>query len=188
MEAIRWKDNALFLLDQTRLPEGEYWVRYTDAAEVAAAIRTMVVRGAPAIGIAAAFGYCLAALRGQDLTAARDILAASRPTAVNLFWALDRMERVAKACGGDPEALIREAIAIHREDVEMNHTMSRLGSAVVPAHARILTHCNAGAIATGGYGTVLGVVRTAHAQGKVEMVYCDETRPLLQAPGSPPGN
>lgn len=114
---------------------------------------------------------------------AEQVLAASRPTAVNLFWALRRMADCLKANGSTPEAidvLIREAQAIHEEDVEMNRTLGDFGAAVVPAHARILTHCNAGSLATGGYGTALGVVRSAFSQGKVDMVYADETRPLLQ--------
>ena len=180
MDAILWQGDSLALLDQTRLPADEFWLTYTDFRQVAQAIRTMVVRGAPAIGVAAAYGFCLAALEGADLKQAEALLAASRPTAVNLFWALERMERRAAACGGDPAALIAEAEAIHREDVEMNHAMGRFGAEVVPRNARILTHCNAGALATGGYGTALGVIRAAHEQGKVEMVYADETRPLLQ--------
>lgn len=180
MDAIRWKGNALSLLDQTRLPVEEVWLDYTDYRPVADAIRTMVVRGAPAIGVTAAYAYCLAALAGEDLDQARTVLAASRPTAVNLFWALDRMARRAAACGGNPQALIAEAVAIHAEDVDMCKAIGLHGAAVVPEHARILTHCNAGALATGGYGTALGVIRAAHAQGKVEMVYADETRPLLQ--------
>ena len=180
MDAIRWKGNTLSLLDQTRLPVEEVWLDYTDYRPVADAIRTMVVRGAPAIGVTAAYAYCLAALAGEDLDQARTVLAASRPTAVNLFWALDRMARRAAACGGDPQALIAEAVAIHAEDVDMCKAIGLHGAAVVPEHARILTHCNAGALATGGYGTALGVIRAAHAQGKVEMVYADETRPLLQ--------
>ena len=180
MDAIRWKGNALSLLDQTRLPVEEVWLDYTDYRPVAVAIRTMVVRGAPAIGVTAAYAYCLAALAGEDLDQARAVLAASRPTAVNLFWALDRMANRAEDCGGDPQALIKEAVAIHAEDVEMCKAIGLHGAAVVPEHARILTHCNAGALATGGYGTALGVIRAAHAHGKVEMVYADETRPLLQ--------
>ncbi len=180
MEAIRWRDGALYLLDQTRLPGEEVWLRYTDSRGVAEAIRTLTVRGAPAIGIAAAYAYALAAANGEDLGQAKEVLAASRPTAVNLFRALDRMEKCALACGGDPAVLLEEAKAVHREDVEMNRTIGELGRQVVPSLARILTHCNAGAIATGGYGTVLGVVRSAHATGRVHMVYCDETRPLLQ--------
>ena len=190
MDAIRWEGNTLYLLDQTRLPVQEDWIAYTDFRAVARAITDMVVRGAPAIGITAAYAYCLAALEFRntpDFAAAMDqaeqVLAASRPTAVNLFWALRRMADCLKANGSTPEAidvLIREAQAIHEEDVEMNRTLGDFGAAVVPAHARILTHCNAGSLATGGYGTALGVVRSAFNQGKVDMVYADETRPLLQ--------
>ena len=180
MDAIRWEGKTLYLLDQTKLPVEEIWLPYTDYRPVADAIRTMVVRGAPAIGVTAAYAYCLAALAGEDLKQAKAVLAASRPTAVNLFWALDRMERKAGDCGGHPETLIAEAVAIHQEDVAMCKAMGLYGASVVPDHAHILTHCNAGALATGGYGTALGVIRAAHEQGKVEMVYADETRPLLQ--------
>ncbi len=180
MDAVRWQGNTLYLLDQTKLPVTEEWLAYTDYRKVAHAITTMVVRGAPAIGVSAAYAYCLAALEGADLDEAKAVLAASRPTAVNLFWALDRMARKAAACGGDPAALVEEAVAIHREDVAMCKAMGAHGAQVVPDHARILTHCNAGALATGGYGTALGVIRAAHEQGKVDMVYADETRPLLQ--------
>ena len=192
MDAIRWQGNSLALLDQTRLPVEEVWNTYTDYRKVADAIRRLVVRGAPAIGVAAAYALCLAAMeyKGQNpeefqksMAAASAELAASRPTAVNLFWALDRMGLALGAVGCGAEALpilIREAEAIHREDVAMNRAIGAAGAAIVPHGARILTHCNAGAIATGGYGTALGVVRSAFTQGKVEMVYCDETRPLLQ--------
>ena len=180
MDAIQWKGNTLYLLDQTKLPVEEVWLSYNNYRPVIDAIRTMVVRGAPAIGVTAAYAYCLAALEGADLKEAKEALAASRPTAVNLFWALERMANKANACGGDPETLIAEAVAIHQEDVAMCKAMGLYGAAVVPHHARILTHCNAGALATGGYGTALGVIRAAHEQGKVEMVYADETRPLLQ--------
>ena len=180
MDAIRWEGKTLYLLDQTKLPVEEIWLPYTDYRPVADAIRTMVVRGAPAIGVTAAYAYCLAALAGEDLKQAKTVLAASRPTAVNLFWALDRMERKADDCGDNPETLIAEAIAIHQEDVAMCKAMGLYGASVVPDHAHILTHCNAGALATGGYGTALGVIRAAHEQGKVDMVYADETRPLLQ--------
>lgn len=192
MDAIRWQGNSLALLDQTRLPVEEVWNTYTDYRKVADAIRRLVVRGAPAIGVAAAYALCLAAMeyKGQNpeefqksMAAASAELAASRPTAVNLFWALDRMGLALGAAGCGAEALpilIREAEAIHREDVVMNRAIGAAGAAIVPHGARILTHCNAGAIATGGYGTALGVVRSAFTQGKVEMVYCDETRPLLQ--------
>ena len=180
MDAIRWEGNTLYLLDQTKLPVEETWIPYTDYRPVADAICTMVVRGAPAIGVTAAYAYCLAALAGDKLDEAKAVLAASRPTAVNLFWALDRMARKAADCGRDPETLIAEAVAIHQEDVSMCKAIGLYGAAVVPDHARILTHCNAGALATGGFGTALGVIRAAHAQGKVSMVFADETRPLLQ--------
>ncbi len=187
MEAIRWQDNALLLLDQTKLPLEEVWTRHTSYTTVIPAIRALVVRGAPAIGVAAGYACCLAALEfhgrpdyPQRMEQARRELAASRPTAVNLFWALDRMARAFDACVGDPGALLEEAKAIHREDIEMNKAMGEFGAEVVPPNARILTHCNAGALATGGYGTALGVIRAAHSQGKVAMVYADETRPLLQ--------
>jgi methylthioribose-1-phosphate isomerase len=186
MEPIQWTGGTLRLLDQTKLPVEETWLTYTDHREVAKAIQTMVVRGAPAIGIAAAYAMVLAAQacegapdRREQLTQAKAVLAASRPTAVNLFWALDRMDRLVQADATLSE-LEAEAVAIHREDVQMNLNMGRFGAAVVPPHARILTHCNAGALATGGYGTALGVVRAAYEAGKVDMVYADETRPLLQ--------
>ena len=187
MEAIRWNHDALSLLDQTRLPLEERWLPCTDYRQVVRAIRTMVVRGAPAIGVAAAYATVLAAREGAGtpdfaafMARAREELASSRPTAVNLFWALDRMEACWRAWGPDLPRLEREAQAIHREDLEMNRAMGRFGAELVPQGARILTHCNAGALATGGYGTALGVIRAAHAQGKVDMVYADETRPLLQ--------
>ena len=192
MDAIRWQGDSLALLDQTKLPVEEIWNNYTDYRKVADAIRRLVVRGAPAIGVAAAYAMCLAAMELQaqspdafamGMSNASTELAASRPTAVNLFWALDRMGLAlgAAGCSGDAvPILVKEAQAIHREDVAMNRDIGKFGAEVVPCGARILTHCNAGAIATGGYGTALGVVRSAFAQGKVEMVYCDETRPLLQ--------
>ena len=186
MEAIRFEADTLYLLDQTRLPSSEVWLSYTDYRPVIGAIRDMIVRGAPAIGCTAAYAMVLAAKEfdGQpdylaQMTRASDALAASRPTAVNLFWALDRMKGLWQA-GASLEALRREAIAIHLEDIAMCRAMGDFGAELVPNHARILTHCNAGALATGGYGTALGVIRSAFAQGKVEMVYCDETRPLLQ--------
>ena len=192
MDAIRWQETSLALLDQTKLPTQEVWEDYTDYRKVADAIRRLVVRGAPAIGIAAAYAVCLAAMELRDLDThsfrqemdkAIKTLAASRPTAVNLFWALDRMKLTLSAAGGTPEdipVLVQEAEAIHREDIAMNRKIGQYGAELVPEGARILTHCNAGAIATGGYGTALGVVRAAHSAGRVSMVYCDETRPLLQ--------
>ena len=187
MEAIRWERNELYLLDQTRLPGSEYWLRYTNYRDAAQAIRTMVVRGAPAIGVAAAYAMVLAAQEYAgaadftgSMTQAKQTLAGSRPTAVNLFWALDRMERCWLTCGPDLLRLEEEARTIHLEDIQMNAALSKAGAELVPCQARILTHCNAGALATGGWGIALGVIRTAHAQGKVSMVYADETRPLLQ--------
>ena len=179
MDAIRWQGDRLALLDQTKLPVEEVWMTYTDYRQIAHAIKSMVVRGAPAIGVCAAYAYALAAMEGADMEQAKAVLAASRPTAVNLFWALDRMEQKYLQ-HTDVNGLIEEAVTIHREDIEMNRTMGSFGAGVVPEHARILTHCNAGSLATGGYGTALGVIRAAHAQGKVDMVYADETRPLLQ--------
>jgi methylthioribose-1-phosphate isomerase len=186
MEAIRMEENALCLLDQTKLPGQVVWNRYTRCAQVAEAIRTMVVRGAPAIGIAAAYAMVLAAKEWEgredypaQMTQADARLRASRPTAVNLFWALDRMKGLWQS-GASVERLRQEAEAIHREDVAMCQAMGDYGAELVPQGAGILTHCNAGALATGGYGTALGVIRSAYRQGKVNMVYCDETRPLLQ--------
>ena len=146
----------------------------------------MVVRGAPAIGITVAYAMVLAAQESAckgdfpaAMSQAKSVLAASRPTAVNLFWALERMERCWQTAGPDLPLLEEEARTIHREDIQMNEAMGKAGAELVPEGARILTHCNAGALATGGYGTALGVIRAAHAQGKVSMVYADETRPLV---------
>ena len=191
---VRWEGGRLVLLDQTCLPGEETERTYARWEDVAEAIRTLVVRGAPAIGVAAAFGLVLAARASRattvdallaDLEAASKGLAATRPTAVNLFWALDRMQRTARAARGPSlDALRRrleaEAEAILSEDLAANRAMGDHGAALVPAGARILTHCNAGALATAGYGTALGVVRSAHAQGKVALVWVDETRPVLQ--------
>ena len=180
MDAIRWEGNTLYLLDQTKLPVTEVWLPYTDYRPVADAIRTMVVRGAPAIGVTAAYAYCLAALAGEGLDEAKETLAASRPTAVNLFWALDRMERCWEASGPDLLRLEQEAQAIHREDLEMNRAMGRHGAELVPQGARILAHCNAGALAASRYGTALGPILLGQERGKKLRVFADETRPLLQ--------
>jgi len=193
---VRWAGDRMLLLDQTRLPAEEVTRECRRWEEVADAIRTLVVRGAPAIGVAAAFGVVLAARASAaatadgllaDLETAIKGLAATRPTAVNLFWALERMRRVAHelaARGAPPDALrarlAREAEAILAEDLAANRALGAHGAALVPPGARILTHCNAGALATAGYGTALGVIRTAHAQGKVALVWVDETRPVLQ--------
>ena len=194
IEPVRWAHDRLELLDQTVLPLREVVRPYTRWEDVADAIRTLVVRGAPAIGVAAAFGVALAARASRastfdalmaDLETAIKGLAATRPTAVNLFWALERMRRVAVTLAGQSvEAagarLLAEAEAIRREDIEANRAMGAHGAALVPDAARILTHCNAGALATAGYGTALGVIRAAHARGKVARVWVDETRPVLQ--------
>jgi methylthioribose-1-phosphate isomerase len=191
---VRWETDRLILLDQTVLPEREIERDYGSWQEVGAAIRTLVVRGAPAIGVAAAFGVVLAARASHaatfdgllaDLETAIKGLAATRPTAVNLFWALDRMRQATVASRALPldavrARLLAEAQAIRGEDIAANRAMGAHGAALVPPNARILTHCNAGALATAGYGTALGVVRAAHAQGKVALVWVDETRPVMQ--------
>ena len=191
---VRWSGDRLVLLDQTLLPSQEVERAYERWEDVADAIRSLVVRGAPAIGVAAAFGVALAAGQSRatgfddllaDLETASKGLAATRPTAVNLFWALDRMKRVALAARGRPldevrGRLLDEAQAIREEDIAANRAMGAHGAGLVPPNARILTHCNAGALATAGYGTALGVVRAAHEQGKVALVWVDETRPVMQ--------
>jgi methylthioribose-1-phosphate isomerase len=169
---IRLEQDAVVLLDQRRLPEEEVELRCSSAAEVADAIRALAVRGAPAIGIAAAYGYALAAARGEELDSAADVLAASRPTAVNLEWAL-REVRAAR----DPVARARE---LHAEEVERCRRMSEHAAALVGEGSSALTHCNTGALATGGVGTALGALREAWARGLLRRVFVDETRPLLQ--------
>lgn len=192
--AIRWQDDHLQLLDQRQLPEYEIYLSFTRAHELADAIRSMIVRGAPAIGITAAYGIALAALRKQDtsdwnqaLKGDFEGLAASRPTAVNLFWALQRMrERLHWLIGEGADGatiaqqLVQEAINIHKEDIAANLAMGELGANLIESNSQVYTHCNAGALATGGYGTALGVIRSAHKQGKVKQVYAGETRPWLQ--------
>lgn len=178
-------DSAALVLDQRKLPTVEEYLRFETVDEMARAIRDMVVRGAPAIGIAAAYGMVLAARIETDLARAAALLKAARPTAVNLAWAVDRMlacyRRLATRARVDRVALLAaEARAIHAEDVAANRRMGELGAARVPDGATILTHCNAGALATGGYGTALGVIRAARAAGKRVRVLADETRPFLQ--------
>jgi len=172
VETLRWHGDRLELLDQRKLPEQIVYVTCRTAAETATAIRDMVVRGAPAIGCAAAFGIVLDAKRNADLSQAHAALAASRPTAVNLFWALERMRGAANC-----EA---EAVAIFAEDLAANRAMGAYGAALVPEGARIMTHCNAGALATAGHGTALGVIRSARDAGKRVSVIANETRPYLQ--------
>ena len=195
VKAIEWRDGKLGLLDQRVLPREESWLTYDSAAGVAEAIRSMVVRGAPAIGIAAAFGLVLGARArlavGGDWQAALEedfrLLSESRPTAVNLFWALNCMrERLQRLKAGDDPLWVmeQEAVGIHASDREANLTMAQLGTEVIrqqQGNAQpVMTHCNAGALATGGFGTALGVIRAAHVEGLIEHVYADETRPWLQ--------
>jgi methylthioribose-1-phosphate isomerase len=196
LPTIAWDDDALVMIDQRKLPGQEVYVRCRTGADVARAIRSMVIRGAPAIGVAAAMGLALGMRRSKaqgtrqfavEFTKLCELLAATRPTAVNLFWAIDRMKRTFAAgvqAGESPgelkARLDREAQAIHDEDVDSCRAMGRFGAAVVPDAARILTHCNAGALATAGYGTALGVIRAAAEAGRVARVFADETRPFLQ--------
>ncbi len=191
---IEWRDQAVIMLDQTRLPAEECYNRYTEYRQVAEAIRGMVVRGAPAIGVAAAMGVALGA-QGiiadtqesffQQLENLCDVLAQTRPTAVNLFWAIERMKRRAGELKGQPldaicAGLQAEAIAIEQEDLAICKAIGRNGAALIPQGATVLTHCNAGGLATAGYGTALGVIRAAHEAGKQVRVIADDTRPWLQ--------
>ncbi|HEV2986143.1 MAG TPA: S-methyl-5-thioribose-1-phosphate isomerase [Vicinamibacterales bacterium] len=196
LPTIAREGGVVVMIDQRKLPAQEVYVRCKTAAEVARAIKTMVIRGAPAIGVAAAWGIALgmrrSAATGTQKFAAEfqktcDLMAATRPTAVNLFWAIERMKR---CFGGAVQAgqsvdqikdrLDREAQMIHDEDVASCRALGAFGAEIVPADARILTHCNAGALATAGYGTALGVIRGAIEQGKRVAVFADETRPFLQ--------
>jgi len=195
---VAWQDGSVVLIDQTRLPSELVFRRCDAVDELCAAIRALAVRGAPAIGVAAGYGLALswrlARAGGGDaaamllrLEADRAALAATRPTAVNLFWALDRVGGLARrlvADGRDPDAvgraLLDEAHAVRAQDVAMCRAMGEAGAALLPPYATVLTHCNAGGLATGGYGTALGVVYAAHASGRGVRVYADETRPLLQ--------
>jgi methylthioribose-1-phosphate isomerase len=168
---LRLEDDAVVFLDQRSLPLEEIEVRCGSAAEVAEAIRTMVVRGAPAIGVAAAYGLALAATRGEDLAAADDVLRSSRPTAVNLGWALDEMR-------DDPSP--EHARRIHADEVERCRSMAAHTADLLSSGTRALTHCNAGGLATGGYGSAVGALLTAFDRGLLAHVWVDETRPLLQ--------
>ena len=168
---MRLEEDAVVLLDQRRLPDEEVELRCSSTGQVADAIRTLAIRGAPAIGVAAAYGYALAATRGEDLDAAYDMLASTRPTAVNLRWALDEMR-------DDPTP--ERARAIHAAEVDRCRRMAEHAIGLFSAGSRVLTHCNTGGLATGGYGTALGAIRTAWERGLVDRVWVDETRPLLQ--------
>jgi methylthioribose-1-phosphate isomerase len=182
---IEWRDGSIYLIDQRRLPVEETWLQCSTWASVADAIREMVVRGAPAIGIAAAYGVAIAAAADASDAALEQAiagLAATRPTAVNLFWALDRTRLIIQntAMDGRAGALFEEARQIHADDTQMCHDMGDHGATLLPDGARVLTHCNAGALATGGWGTALGVIRSAWRDGRLTKVYADETRPFLQ--------
>jgi methylthioribose-1-phosphate isomerase len=190
---LRYQDGVLHLLDQTRLPLAEEWLACRTVEEVADAIRRLAVRGAPAIGVAAAYGLCVAVHGAPDAAALRrrfaaasGLLGATRPTAVNLRWALERGEEVLDAGPADEppartgERLAAWARALHDADVEANRRIGEHGAALFAPRDRVLTHCNTGALATAGWGTALGVVRAAWARGAVASVWVDETRPLLQ--------
>jgi methylthioribose-1-phosphate isomerase len=196
LPTIAREGDVVVMIDQRKLPAQEVYVRCKSASDVARAIKTMVIRGAPAIGVAAAMGLALgmrkSSATGTQKFAAEfqkscDLMAATRPTAVNLFWAIERMKRcfAEAAQAGESvdqikDRLEREAQLIHDEDVDSCRAMGAHGAEVVPADARVLTHCNAGALATAGYGTALGVIRGAVEQGKRVAVFADETRPFLQ--------
>ena len=196
LPTIDWTGETVVMIDQRKLPVSEVYVTCRTAQDVAKAIKTMVIRGAPAIGVAAAMGLALGMRRSKatgtkqfatEFQKLCDLMAATRPTAVNLFWAIDRMKQVfgeeAQRGGSVTEIadrLVREAHAIHDEDVQSCRAMGAHGATLVPETARILTHCNAGALATAGYGTALGVIRAAAEQGKRVAVMADETRPFLQ--------
>jgi methylthioribose-1-phosphate isomerase len=191
VETIVWTDDGVVMIDQRVLPLEEKYVTCRTYEEVAEAIRSMVIRGAPAIGVAAAMGVALGVLRAEEgslddaVETICDTLARTRPTAVNLFWAIDRMKRVYRTLRDRPmpeirARLVEEAQRIRCEDIEINRSIGRHGAGLVPDGKVVLTHCNAGALATAGYGTALGVIRAAVESGKKIAVYADETRPFLQ--------
>jgi methylthioribose-1-phosphate isomerase len=180
IRAVLWRGDRLRLLDQRKLPFTEDYIDCRTADEVAQAIRDLVVRGAPAIGISAAWGVVLAAQRGREaVDAALPILRAARPTAVNLMWALDRMQRRI-AEGADVQALEDEARQIQDEDLAANRQMGQLGAALLGTDVGVMTHCNTGSLATAGYGTALGVIRAGSSSGQIVRVFAGETRPWLQ--------
>jgi methylthioribose-1-phosphate isomerase len=194
IRTIEWTEAGVVVLDQRLLPSEEIYHTYTNHLEVAEAIRSMVIRGAPAIGVAAAMGIALGVKNsGAGDRAALDLIfericsdiQSTRPTAVNLFWAVDRMKSVYRRAYPQGiqairSALIRESVAMHAEDIEANRKIGRWGQDLIPGKAHVLTHCNAGALATAGYGTALGVIRAAVEAGKEIEVFADETRPFLQ--------
>jgi methylthioribose-1-phosphate isomerase len=192
IEPIVWRDDRLHLLDQRKLPGQQIWLDYQHADDVAEAIRLMVVRGAPAIGVTAAYGVVLAARQAwntagvtwkQAMTAPLAKLESARPTAVNLFWAIEHMRQFYMTLADQhspEEALLEEAKNLHQQDVDANKSMGRLGAELLDKDSVVLTHCNAGALATAGFGTALGVIRQGYLDGKIQHVYVDETRPWLQ--------
>lgn len=194
IQTLEWTDQGVRFIDQTKLPTEETYVNCTTYQEVADVIRNMVVRGAPAIGVAAAMGIALGAKNSKaentgdlkrDFDQICDVIGKTRPTAVNLFWAIKRMQQKFETLRVRPvpqikRELIEEAQRMHAEDIAINQAMGRHGAALMPASGGVLTHCNAGALATAGYGTALGVIRAAVEQGKKIHVYADETRPFLQ--------
>jgi methylthioribose-1-phosphate isomerase len=185
VETIQWTDAGVVMIDQTRLPREQKFVICRTYLEVADAIKTMVIRGAPAIGVAAAMGVALGVQQGADFETVCKTLAATRPTAVNLFWGIERMKRLRASLDGLPsgeivERVIEEAKQIRLEDIAICEAIGRNGEPLVPDGKTVLTHCNAGALATAGYGTALGVIRAAVSAGKKIDVFADETRPFLQ--------
>jgi methylthioribose-1-phosphate isomerase len=185
VETIEWTEAGVVMIDQTRLPREEVFVTCRTYLEVADAIRSMVIRGAPAIGVAAAMGVALGVQEGADFETVCKTLAATRPTAVNLFWAIDRMRRLKGSLDGDTHRatvhrMIDEARQIRLEDIAICRAIGQNGAPLVPDGKTVLTHCNAGALATAGYGTALGVIRAAAESGKKIDVFADETRPFLQ--------
>lgn len=189
VRAVSWRDEALWLMDQRRLPAEEIYLRLETCAQVEAAIRDMVVRGAPAIGVAAAYAVVMAAREAfadhgstwkKHVRPALDALAGARPTAVNLSWAVRRMAGLFEGIAGDPApGLLEQALDLHARDIRGNREMGKLGAALLSGGG-VLTHCNAGSLATGGYGTALGVIRSGYAAGSIDAVYACETRPWLQ--------
>jgi len=194
IKTLEWTDSGVRFIDQTKLPTEESYLTCTSCDEVAAAIRNMVVRGAPAIGVAAAMGIALGVKNSaapsmgeleREFNRYCESIRATRPTAVNLFWAIRRMQAKFDSLRSRPlpqikQALVEEAQRMHAEDIAANQAMGRFGATLMPATGGVLTHCNAGALATCGYGTALGVIRAAIEQGKKIHVYADETRPFLQ--------
>jgi len=192
LKTVEWKDNSVIMIDQTKLPNSLEYVTYTDYNQVANAIRTLVVRGAPAIGVSGAFGLALAALQSnakekdqliQDLKTAKKILFETRPTAVNLSWGLDKIMKIAEHCKTVSEIrenVIAKAMVMAEDDVNINKKMGKNGAELFQNNDTIMTHCNAGALATVGYGTALGVIRATNESGKNIKVIATETRPIQQ--------